>query len=298
MLASGGRPVALARPGGSLGRAAGKAPVPAVPLPTPRPLAPPRAIAPPSTEYDESPVKMQIGDGVAIGEWRARERRGLPGCAGARRAGGPSGKEKNARPPARPRAGPGVSVFLFFCRGKKGSAACPTGRARAPPASACGLDRSEHALAAHAGQGAVPWLASRRGAHPLAAAGAAAYGCDGRPGRPRLHSHTHPVPPLGRGGNAPPGLVACRPGLRAGGAGPPRTRPGRGGAARSLLSPCARPAPAPSARPAHARGGLPHGPRPLSSPTRPARRAATLAGQPYPPRTGPAPAPPHPHCTL
>ena len=242
MLASGGRPVALARPGGSLGRAAGKAPVPAVPLPTPRPLAPPRAIAPPSTEYDESPVKMQIGDGVAIGEWRARERRGLPGCAGARRAGGPSGKEKNARPPARPRAGPGVSVFLFFCRGKKGSAACPTGRARAPPASACGLDRSEHALAAHAGQGAVPWLASRRGAHPLAAAGAAAYGCDGRPGRPRLHSHPLSLPSAGAG---MPRLAWSHADLACGRAGP--GRPGRvlGGAGRRGVSSPHAPGPPP-----------------------------------------------------
>jgi hypothetical protein len=65
-----GRPVALARPtGAGAAKAVRAKPAPlALSARTP-PSTATRAIAPPSTEFDESPVKMAIGDGVAVGEF-------------------------------------------------------------------------------------------------------------------------------------------------------------------------------------------------------------------------------------
>jgi hypothetical protein len=115
MLASGGRPVALARPGGVGGsaRAAGKAAP--VALPTPRPLAPPRAIAPPSTEYDESPVKIQIGDGVAVGESSGGWRRGRLMGVRARGDDGSLVLDKKKRG----RRSPKLARALFFRSGRR-----------------------------------------------------------------------------------------------------------------------------------------------------------------------------------
>lgn len=240
MLAS-GRAVALARPGGGAPARAAAA-RPAVALPNPRAAAAPptRAIAPPSTEYDESPVKMQIGDGVSIGEFSMAER----GARGAgrgelvsREEGGPGARLTGL--PVRSSAEPGgrrVAALAASC-----SPARPP--VRNGPGWALVLAHRPSAGGRRGGAKARPFMGRRR----RAVAQGVAFGAIGRRTAAPRPPAPPPTPPLVWGGlRATCGVARgrlARPGKGWGGrqAVSAVPRSGRGSATRPDLDPLSHP---------------------------------------------------------
>lgn len=239
MLAS-GRAVALARPGGGAPARAAAA-RPAVALPNPRAAAAPptRAIAPPSTEYDESPVKMQIGDGVSIGEFSMAER----GARGAGRG------ELVSREEGR------VLVLLAYpfarARSPAGGVLLPSSPPAARPDLQSGMGQAVHSFwrigRVRAVGVAGPRPALSMGRRRRAVAQGVAFGAIGRRTAAPRPPAPPPTPPLVWGGlRATCGVARgrlARPGKGWGGrqAVSAVPRSGRGSATRPDLDPLPHP---------------------------------------------------------